>query len=278
MSFSVLIIVGAIFFLTSISMLLSIQHQLLRTIGECSICRREIMTNEEIISCPICHTIYHSIHLTIWLKIKKKCPICKNQIKNNSKEGYLRTNKTCQKKTELSGTLPIRWNYLYLECPHCHTNFELSVNTASDQCQICGSNIYWFNGAQSLKLKMKNSYNLYSKVHQIRRKNKGKSINKLKIKQINKRKIKRIKEQERKRQQEFLQEQTRLELLDDIALISEEYFKETEFNSISNHYFAQNVYEESNRKEKSHVPNLNMIIITFIMQIIIFGIIILLTV
>ncbi|MFX0085208.1 MAG: hypothetical protein ACFFAU_06010 [Candidatus Hodarchaeota archaeon] len=226
------------------------------------------MTNEEIICCPICQTIYHSRHLSIWLKIKNKCPICGNKITNSYKEAIVCTKEIFQKKQTLSGHLPIRWNYLNLECVHCHNNIDLRVKTTSDQCKICGSSIFWVNKAQRLKLIKKNSNNIYYKNNRDR-----KPINKPQIKKINERKIKKIKEQERKRLQDFLQEQTRLELLDEVVLINQEYLRERKIDSIHRQNSAQEVIEESDRRKKSYVPSFKKTIVTFlVIQIIFLGI------
>ncbi len=260
-------IVGVIFFLISISMYLSIQDQLLRAIGECNICRREIMTTEEILCCPICQTIYHANHLNIWLKIKNKCPICRNKITTSYKKAIVCSKEMRQKKQTLSGYLPIISNYINLKCSHCQTNIDFRLKKESDQCHICGSRIFWPNRAQRFKLINKKLNRLYSNNNRNR-----KPINKPQ-KKINDRKIKRMKEQEKKQLQDSLQEQTRLELLDDILLINQEYFRERKISSIYKQNFVQEVLEESNRRKKSYFTCFNMAIITCLgIQIIFLGI------
>ena len=46
----------------------------------CMICRKVILDNEEIFTCPTCNTIFHLPHLAEWLHIKGACPTCKTHI------------------------------------------------------------------------------------------------------------------------------------------------------------------------------------------------------
>lgn len=63
-----------------------------KDLPKCSVCKRTIFSDEDIVKCPSCNSLSHEIHLREWLKSIGTCPICKVKLtekylqKVNSKE------------------------------------------------------------------------------------------------------------------------------------------------------------------------------------------------
>lgn len=47
----------------------------------CMICKLELRINQEILECPLCGSLYHKEHLMKWIRINKKCPVCRGLLK-----------------------------------------------------------------------------------------------------------------------------------------------------------------------------------------------------
>lgn len=48
---------------------------------KCQICKMVIYSKEkDLVKCPNCETVNHKLHISKWLKIKGKCPVCQEQI------------------------------------------------------------------------------------------------------------------------------------------------------------------------------------------------------
>ncbi|MCY3410228.1 MAG: E3 ubiquitin protein ligase [Candidatus Heimdallarchaeota archaeon] len=58
---------------------------------ECSVCRSKMNSSEKIVICPHCSNPSHDTHIREWLKIKKFCPICRNQINEDALQPLLLT-------------------------------------------------------------------------------------------------------------------------------------------------------------------------------------------
>ena len=209
-----------------------IQRQTLRN-RECCICRRTISKNEEIVVCPDCQTIYHRKHLSLWLKIRKKCPICKNIIRNCSQsfhfdmgDPYSSRNinispngltshqsgwKVHTRKSSLRG------GFIALECPHCKNILELS--TSGTTCHLCGSHISWINDLESCVK------NLEDLTHFRTKKNKrGRSTRERYARKISYRKIEQEKQKKRKSFRNELQKQKQSESQEELFLLNQAYF------------------------------------------------------
>ncbi|MFX0015101.1 MAG: RING finger protein [Promethearchaeota archaeon] len=231
-----MVIIQVLLFLTTILLifpLLAVQWQNLiasSQLSECCICRRTISKNEEIVVCPNCQTIYHRTHLSLWLKIRKKCPICKNIIKNRylqsyfgikdpdssinidiSKKGVI----SCQRKHSNSK------NSIALECPYCKNILESSVIGVLTQCKICGSYISWAGDFES-RIKNLDEPFLYksNKIKKTRFSRNNEHTDK-----INYRNIKRQKEKNREIFRKELQKQTLLESQDQMFLLNQDYLR-----------------------------------------------------
>lgn len=48
---------------------------------KCTICRRGIYKNEEVLVCPSCGGVAHPAHIKEWLKVKSTCPKCKQRLR-----------------------------------------------------------------------------------------------------------------------------------------------------------------------------------------------------
>ena len=46
----------------------------------CSVCRSQMSTSEELVSCKHCNNMAHKDHMMGWLKIKSICPVCRNKL------------------------------------------------------------------------------------------------------------------------------------------------------------------------------------------------------
>ncbi|MFX0051620.1 MAG: RING finger protein [Candidatus Hermodarchaeota archaeon] len=221
-------------------MLILEQQQKLRLISECCICRRDINSNERTIVCPDCQTIYHHRHLSLWLKIRKKCPICKKQskkwlvhsytdVKDNSSLNSPKINQIGQygnprKKNNFLKNYPEKDFYLF-ECHHCGNVLILQIGNSSIQCKACGSSI-----TVNLHINLKNEGHIRSKSlrkmqnephHKKRRisthQNRGK---------ISSRRLKLQKKAKRDIYRKELQERSQIELQQQIALsLNQEYLK-----------------------------------------------------
>jgi hypothetical protein len=132
------------------------QQQNLRIIQECCICRKEIKHIEKTIECPDCKTIYHHNHLSLWLRIRKKCPICKNLIENQHVQSYpFRKNNShfnsfrispfglysYQKKKNSFQQIYQAENFYLFECQHCGNVLNTQVGDRLIHCKACGSSI-----------------------------------------------------------------------------------------------------------------------------------------
>lgn len=216
----------------------NIQKQKLKKICECCICRRPITKTEEIAVCPDCQTIYHRTHLSIWLKIRKKCPICKNIIRNRYLHSYFDIkdhNSSISNDTSLNGVISSQSKYkgnnrissiigdsIILECPYCKNILESPINNVLSQCQICGAWISWINDLES-KIKNLDTLYLYKTKKRKRsrlRRNKGQMDRK-----INYRHIQRQKEKEREYFREELQQQAQLESQNQKLLLNQDYLR-----------------------------------------------------
>lgn len=247
-----------------------VQQQKLGIIGECCICRREITRNEDTIICPDCHTIYHSKHLSLWLKIRKKCPICKNIIKNHyppfyvdTKDIYLSINRNTsyfsvnshQNRRRINiREFPIKEDSFILECPHCTNILDSHTYGVSSQCQTCGSRISWKYFLESRiksldnlptfkKKKIRINKRVFSRI-------KGQNVRK-----INHRNIKRQKEVNREDFRKRLEEQTQLELQDLMLSFNKDFPKRQ--RQIPNHdqYIPLRMIEFRNKAENPRKIN-----------------------
>ncbi|MFX1286661.1 MAG: RING finger protein [Promethearchaeota archaeon] len=184
--------------------------------------------------CPNCHTIYHWTHLSIWLKIRKKCPICKNIIRNgyNSfyydlKERYSASNNEISQTSVIprrrNQRVPtrkhsLRGDSIVLECPHCQNILEPSNLGEVSQCQMCGSQISWINDLES-RIKHLNNLPLFRpKKH--KRGNGGRNDSKLSY-----RNIEQQKEKKRELLRKELQEQTQLKSQEQMLVLNQDYFR-----------------------------------------------------
>ena len=209
-----------------------IQQKKHRKTNECCICRRNIINTEEIVVCPFCQTIYHRLHLSLWLKIRKKCPICKNVIKNRYTPYYIdsegnysfKTNDESQFNLTLCENRPranIRAEFV-LECPYCKNILNSWIYGVSSQCKVCGSHLSWNNGLES---RIKNFNELIQ--------NKKKRFNRARLsgmrerneRKVNYRIIKRQKEKKQERFRGELQKQAQLESQDQMLLLNQDYLR-----------------------------------------------------
>ena len=215
-----------------ISLFVEIQQQKHRKTSECCICRRNIINTEEIVVCPFCQTIYHRLHLSLWLKIRKKCPICKNVIKNRYTPYYIDTEDifsfNTNDKSQFNLTscknrprVNIRTEFV-LECPHCKNILNSSIYGVLSQCQICGSHISWNNGLES-RIKYFAELMHYEKKRFNRTRLSG--IKEQNERKVNYRIIKRQKEKNQEKLREELQRQAQLESQNQMLLLNQDYLR-----------------------------------------------------
>ncbi|MFX0185197.1 MAG: RING finger domain-containing protein [Candidatus Hodarchaeota archaeon] len=240
-------------------MLILEQQQKLRTISECCICRRDINSNEKTIVSTDCQTIYHHKYLSLWLKIRRKCPICKNLIKNRLVHSY--TNVKDNSSLNSSTLNQISWyrnpkntdNFqqnhpekdLYLfECHHCGNILNIQVGNSSIQCNACRSSI-----SINLHVTLKNHKKRRNKIQR----NRGK---------ISSRRLKQQKKVKRDIYRKELQEQSQIELQRQIALLlNQEYLKRQNqerdrHQNITSKYIIIKNEEIKHASKKTNLSNL----------------------
>ena len=206
-----------------------IQRQTLKN-RECCICRQTITKNEEIVVCPYCQTLYHRIHLSLWLKIRKTCPICKNIIRSCSQSFYFdMEDRYSSRNINISPNMIIphqsnpkvhirnysfREGSIVLECPHCKNILESS--TSGTLCHLCGSFISWTNDIESC---IKNLADLTPFKTKKRTRRRG-----LNYRKISYRKIELQKQKKREFFRNELQKQAQLESQEELLLLNQDYF------------------------------------------------------
>ncbi|MFX0173682.1 MAG: RING finger domain-containing protein [Candidatus Hodarchaeota archaeon] len=240
-------------------MLILEQQQKLRIISECCICRRDINTNEKAFVCPDCQTIYHHNHLSLWLKIRKKCPICKKQIKkwlvhsytdvkdnsslNSSTLNQISGLRNLKKKSNFQQKYPEKDFYLF-ECRHCGNVLNSQDGNSSIQCKACGSFI-----SVNIHINLKNEG--HKRCKSLRKKQDEPNYKQRRIithqnrEKISNRKLKLQKKVNRDIYRKELQERSQIELQQQIALsLNQEYLKRQ--------------YQERNRPQNISVQYINI--------------------
>jgi len=264
-----------------------IQQQKLRKINECCICRRSITKNEEIVICSDCQTIYHHKHLSLWLKIRKQCPICKRRIGNHNIYSFddikafhsaiskdISKNRIISNQRKQKGKIRpsyIRGDSFVLECPHCKNILDSLTYKGLSQCQMCGSRISWINDLVS---SIKNLNNLtHDKKKRIRIKNfcgnRGKNDRRISF-----RNIQRQKERKRKFFQKELQKQAEMESQDQILLLNKDYLKRQTQLLGHKQYIPLRIIEFEDKKENLRKTNFfeleNVMMLIMVITLIIF--------
>jgi hypothetical protein len=127
---------------------------------------------EKTIECPDSKTIYHHKHLSIWLRIRKTCPICKNLIENQPGQSY-----TFMKNNSHFNSFRLSHNGLYsnrkkkvsfhqiyqaenlylLECHHCGNVLNSHLGNSIILCNVCGSSI-----TQNFQINLRNKGHIRS--------------------------------------------------------------------------------------------------------------------
>ncbi|NHJ88034.1 MAG: E3 ubiquitin protein ligase [Asgard group archaeon] len=46
----------------------------------CMICKLFLKSNDSILQCPTCESLYHTDHLLTWIKSKQRCPVCSEEL------------------------------------------------------------------------------------------------------------------------------------------------------------------------------------------------------
>lgn len=46
----------------------------------CAICKRPVLPEESLTTCPNCHNTFHEEHFAEWIKMKGQCPMCQEEI------------------------------------------------------------------------------------------------------------------------------------------------------------------------------------------------------
>jgi hypothetical protein len=46
----------------------------------CMVCKLFLSKKDKILQCPICESLYHRDHLLEWITVKKKCPVCSQDL------------------------------------------------------------------------------------------------------------------------------------------------------------------------------------------------------
>ena len=52
----------------------------------CMICKLPFKPTQQVVSCPMCKALFHRDHAFEWLKVKGKCPVCKQSLRPNGTE------------------------------------------------------------------------------------------------------------------------------------------------------------------------------------------------
>jgi hypothetical protein len=52
----------------------------------CMICKLPFKSQQKVVSCPMCQSLFHRDHIFEWLKVKGKCPVCKQQLRPDGTE------------------------------------------------------------------------------------------------------------------------------------------------------------------------------------------------
>jgi hypothetical protein len=47
----------------------------------CMICKLPLKKNQQIVQCPMCQSLFHQEHIREWLRMKKQCPVCRQELK-----------------------------------------------------------------------------------------------------------------------------------------------------------------------------------------------------
>jgi len=55
-------------------------------IPRCMICYNRVEVETEVVKCANCENIYHEDHLKTWMRFNRKCPVCKEEIKETKTE------------------------------------------------------------------------------------------------------------------------------------------------------------------------------------------------
>ncbi|MFX0092085.1 MAG: hypothetical protein ACFFBD_10020, partial [Candidatus Hodarchaeota archaeon] len=63
----------------------SIEKELKKDLGFCSVCKMKITDSEDHYICPHCSSPAHYSHLAEWLKIRGTCPVCRKKISISKK-------------------------------------------------------------------------------------------------------------------------------------------------------------------------------------------------
>ncbi|MHA2289500.1 MAG: RING finger protein, partial [Promethearchaeota archaeon] len=205
------------------------QQQNMSITQECCICRKYIANNEKTVECPDCKTNYHHRHLSLWLRKRKKCPICNNLIENRAiqsdtsmkKISYFNnfnlshTSLYSNRKKQNSFQQIYQTENIYLfECRYCGNVLNIHVGNRFVHCNACGSSI-------TLNFHLNLKYKGY--LHPINLKKKNKKHNHEKI---SSRKIELQKKERRNLTRTQMQELSQIELQQQIALsLNQEYMK-----------------------------------------------------
>jgi hypothetical protein len=46
----------------------------------CMVCKLKLNEKNDVVQCPICESLYHKNHLMEWIKVKKTCPVCSQEL------------------------------------------------------------------------------------------------------------------------------------------------------------------------------------------------------
>jgi len=52
----------------------------------CMICKLPFKPQQQVVSCPMCKALFHRDHAFEWLKVKGKCPVCKQSLRPGGTE------------------------------------------------------------------------------------------------------------------------------------------------------------------------------------------------
>jgi len=52
----------------------------------CMICKLPFKPQQQVVSCPMCQSLFHRDHAFEWLKVKGKCPVCKQSLRPDGTE------------------------------------------------------------------------------------------------------------------------------------------------------------------------------------------------
>ena len=52
----------------------------------CMICKLPFKPTQQIVRCPMCKSLFHRDHAFEWLKVKGKCPVCKQSLRPGGTE------------------------------------------------------------------------------------------------------------------------------------------------------------------------------------------------